>query len=68
MRNKKILSNILNWIGFLTIVIFAALLIARVWSENKIINKLTLTDVILFGAVSGLYWIMSYEEDKTKKP
>jgi len=67
MRNKKILSNILNWIGFLTIVIFAALLIARVWSENKIINKLTLTDVILFGAVSGLYWIMSYEEDKTKK-
>lgn len=64
IAGSNMLAIILNWSAMIEIVIFFILLIIHVWidSENEwIVNKLILSDVIIFFASLSIYWLVCYK-------
>ena len=60
MENK--LSNILNFFGVIELICLVIFIIIRIWTEQPILlNKLILSDVILFLGTFFFYWIFCYE-------
>ena len=57
-----LLGSVLNWLALAEIIIGAGLLITRIWIYKEWIDKLLLTDVILFMTVIFIYWLVCYKK------
>ena len=64
IAGSNMLATVLNWSAVIELIIFFILLIINVWvdSENEwIVNKLILSDVIIFFASLSIYWLFCYK-------
>lgn len=66
MKNNSKLSIILNYVGLISGILLPVIFLIAIWTDNDNIDKLLLTDLIVFITSICLYGIKCYEEDQNK--
>lgn len=61
MPQNPMLASVLNWLGFVEMVLFAVLLVTTVWMDSNIVRKLLSSDLIAFFATLIIYWLCCYK-------
>ena len=64
-EDRKKLSDLLNKMGSISMILGILLAILRVWVDNPAVNKLNLSDIIFFVGLM-LYYLVSCYEPKEK--